>query len=149
MGHTRGAPRAPHSGAGRGAPQNFPEIPASTTDGTRSTDLRESDSVRTPSIDLDFQYRYLRGADRTRFNSEGKQMCKQRVLASAGPFQIHACDECGGISVHLGPMTFRLDSGALRTLHQVTSDAVRRLSDESSDAPDLLVDEPLVIHSIN
>lgn len=54
-------------------------------------------------------------------------MCHSKPLASAGMFRLESCSQCENLSVHLGPVTVRLDPGALRTLHRLLSEAIRQM----------------------
>lgn len=59
-------------------------------------------------------------------------MCDTKPLASAGAFRLESCGRCQALSVHLGPVTVRLDPAALRTLHQLLAEAVRRLPERET-----------------
>gem|GEM_PF-2515107 len=54
-------------------------------------------------------------------------MCKNNTLALSGPFRIEGCAECGNLSVHLGPITVRVDKKALKSLHRISGDALSAL----------------------
>lgn len=53
--------------------------------------------------------------------------CENKELARKGPFQIHRCGECDGFSLHLGPVTLRLDERAVRSLTEMLQDGLRAL----------------------
>lgn len=55
-------------------------------------------------------------------------MCENRYLALSGPFRIEGCGCCHNLSIHLGPVTVRLDQKALRSLHVMTGEALQKLS---------------------
>jgi hypothetical protein len=60
--------------------------------------------------------------------------CHHVTLAKNGVAHIQRCTECGCVSVHLGPVTVRLDAEALEALGTVVGEAqvelhVRRVID--------------------
>ena len=60
--------------------------------------------------------------------------CENNELAKNGPFQLHRCRECDGFSLHLGPVTLRLDEQAVRSLGQMLQEGLARL-DRNRHAP--------------
>lgn len=68
-------------------------------------------------------------------------MCVQTTLASAGAFQIERCSHCGGFSLHLGPMTLRMDLKAVRSLHSMLQQSLNHVDQDvdqdSSIVPNL------------
>jgi hypothetical protein len=60
--------------------------------------------------------------------------CRPRPLAHGTVARVERCEECGCISVHLGPTTVRLCSGSLRSLAATLSDAVDSL-DQAAEPP--------------
>lgn len=64
--------------------------------------------------------------------------CNYKTLASSGPFQVQSCRCCGGISIHLGAFTVRLDPASMTALHQTLARAVAELgSVDASLSPPL------------
>ena len=55
-------------------------------------------------------------------------MCENRYLALSGPFRIEGCTCCGKLSIHLGPVTVRVDQKALESLHNLAGAALQRLA---------------------
>lgn len=53
--------------------------------------------------------------------------CANHELAKRGPFQIHRCSECDGFSLHLGPVTLRLDEQAIRNLAHMLQEGLLQL----------------------
>jgi hypothetical protein len=53
--------------------------------------------------------------------------CRAVRVASAAHVRVDHCAGCGCVTVHLGPLSFRLDPDALRPLAAVLLDADARL----------------------
>ncbi|WP_224248763.1 hypothetical protein [Hyalangium gracile] len=53
--------------------------------------------------------------------------CQQHTLAHGPVAQVQSCGDCGSISIHLGPMSMRLDAEALRSLWMTLGEAVEQL----------------------
>jgi hypothetical protein len=53
--------------------------------------------------------------------------CRLETLARAGYVHIQRCTDCGCVSVHVGPLTMRLEPTGLVLLAQATADAVERV----------------------
>ena len=56
--------------------------------------------------------------------------CQQRCLAHGHVAQVHGCDDCGCITVHMGPFSVRLDAEALNALWLTLGEAVERIDRE-------------------
>lgn len=52
-------------------------------------------------------------------------MCQPAVLAQRGPFRIDFCAECAATHLHIGPVSVRLDSSAVKVLSEVLAEAIR------------------------
>lgn len=59
-------------------------------------------------------------------------MCVQTILASSGVFQIEQCSHCGGFSLHLGPVTLRMDLNAIRALREVLTQALSHTDEDAA-----------------
>lgn len=55
------------------------------------------------------------------------KVCRHEVLASNGVAQVQRCLDCDCVSIHMGPLTFRLDPGSLEGLWAVLGDAAMAL----------------------
>jgi hypothetical protein len=53
--------------------------------------------------------------------------CHQETLAQNGVAHVQRCLDCGGISIHLGPVTVRLDDPSLEALWVVLGEAAAAL----------------------
>ena len=71
-------------------------------------------------------------------------MCDNRYLALSGPFRIEGCACCGNVSIQLGPVTVRVDQKALRSLHEMTGEAMQRLSRLHADVVPPAADDPVL-----
>ncbi len=60
-------------------------------------------------------------------------MCQSKPLASAGSFRLDSCHHCDSLSVHLGPITVRLDPTALRALHRLLGEAIQQIDPSHED----------------
>ncbi|WP_437729173.1 hypothetical protein [Sorangium sp. So ce861] len=63
--------------------------------------------------------------------------CRQETLAHNDVAHVQRCSDCGGISIHLGPVTVRLDAASLEALWAVLGEAAaalyaRRIAERSS-----------------
>jgi hypothetical protein len=55
------------------------------------------------------------------------KVCRHEVLASNGVAQVQRCLDCDCVSIHVGPLTFRLDPTSLEGLWAVLGDAAMAL----------------------
>ncbi|WP_437280228.1 hypothetical protein WME90_06630 [Sorangium sp. So ce375] len=53
--------------------------------------------------------------------------CRHETLAHNGVAHVQRCLDCGGISVHLGPVSIRLDESSLEALWAVLGEAAMEL----------------------
>ncbi|ACY14147.1 hypothetical protein [Haliangium ochraceum] len=61
--------------------------------------------------------------------------CHHETLARNKVAHVQRCGHCGAVSIHLGPMTVRLDDSALDALAAVTAEASGTLHARSFAAP--------------
>ena len=55
------------------------------------------------------------------------KVCRHETLASNGVAQVQRCMDCGCVSIHVGPLTFRLDAASLEGLWAALGDAATAL----------------------
>ena len=53
--------------------------------------------------------------------------CRHELLARNGIAKVKRCMDCGGVSLHLGPVTLQLDERALEAVSHLLLDATRML----------------------
>lgn len=58
--------------------------------------------------------------------------CQQHTLAQGPVAQVQSCGDCGSVSIHLGPVSVRLDAEALRSVWITLGEAVEHLERERS-----------------
>lgn len=56
--------------------------------------------------------------------------CQQHTLSRGEVAHVQRCEHCGSVSIHMGPMSVRLDDRALRSLWITLGDAVETLDRE-------------------
>lgn len=56
------------------------------------------------------------------------KQCQHRALAENGLGRIEHCEHCGCVSIHLGPMTFRLNDVGLESLWALVGEAAASLA---------------------
>ena len=49
------------------------------------------------------------------------KVCRHEVLASNGVAQVQRCLDCDCVSIHVGPLTFRLDPNSLEVRSELSS----------------------------
>lgn len=59
--------------------------------------------------------------------------CSLETLARHGAAHIQRCRDCGGVSLHVGPVSVRVDDAALLNLWVAVTEAVGRLQDEGHE----------------
>ncbi|HEY8946405.1 MAG TPA: hypothetical protein VIM73_19275 [Polyangiaceae bacterium] len=64
--------------------------------------------------------------------------CVTRTVARGEVGRIDVCDECGVLTLHIGPVSLRLERDALKSLDSTIAQAMRILEGarSSSDDPD-------------
>ena len=68
-------------------------------------------------------------------NEPMTRSCDNETLARNSVAHVQRCADCGSISVHVGPFTFRLEEQALGALWSVLAEADARLETRRPDAP--------------
>lgn len=59
--------------------------------------------------------------------------CDNQTLAQNAVAHVQRCADCGSISVHVGPLTFRVEERALGPLWAVLAEADARLETRSAE----------------
>ncbi|MBL9037437.1 MAG: hypothetical protein JNG84_02875 [Archangium sp.] len=54
------------------------------------------------------------------------KVCHLETLANNGVAHVQRCTDCGGVTIHIGPVSLRLDTAGLEALSSVLDTAVRR-----------------------
>ncbi|MEZ4255420.1 MAG: hypothetical protein R3A78_06840 [Polyangiales bacterium] len=57
--------------------------------------------------------------------------CQPRTLSRQGFVHIQRCEDCGGVSVHVGAVTLRLEVEAIYVLWRALEEALEHLDSES------------------
>jgi len=63
--------------------------------------------------------------------------CRLRTLAAGHICVVQQCEDCGCVSIHMGPTTVRLDEGALASLTETLTAAVRATREAADDIASL------------
>jgi hypothetical protein len=59
--------------------------------------------------------------------------CSPRTLASGDVARVDLCDHCGIFVVHVGPVSLRVERGALESLSSVIAEAQRVLAERGAE----------------
>lgn len=59
--------------------------------------------------------------------------CSPRTLASSDVVRVDLCDHCGIFVVHVGPVSLRVERGALDSLSTTVAEALRLISEPPAD----------------
>jgi len=70
--------------------------------------------------------------------------CSPRTLATGDVARVDLCDHCGIFVVHVGPVSMRVERGALESLAATIAEAQRLLADGASDEDDSRAELTLV-----
>ncbi|MCA9621161.1 MAG: hypothetical protein KC731_19200 [Myxococcales bacterium] len=60
--------------------------------------------------------------------------CRPETLTRNPTVHIDWCRDCGALSVHVGPVSLRLQEGAARAVRDALTDATRQLDAERSQS---------------
>jgi hypothetical protein len=61
--------------------------------------------------------------------------CTGRTIAQSPVATVDRCTHCGSLSLHVGPVTLRLEEHAFRRLVSTLAEAVRRLEEDDASTP--------------
>ncbi|WP_224369179.1 hypothetical protein [Hyalangium versicolor] len=67
--------------------------------------------------------------------SSTNPICHQHTLSRGDVAHVQCCAHCASISIHIGPVSVRMDEQALRSLWLTLGDAVEKLDRDQTSVP--------------